>query len=77
MKIALLSGAFVLFIGAFLAGYIAGFSYDCGEYVKPAPYRHCVIEGSDYLRQQNANDLISAGFTIVDPQGFEIERFSE
>ncbi len=26
---------------------------------------------------QNANDLLSVGFTITDPEGFPVERFDE
>lgn len=27
--------------------------------------------------QQNANDLITAGFTITDPQGYSVDRFDD
>ncbi len=26
---------------------------------------------------QNANDLLDAGFTIIDPEGFEVDRFDQ
>lgn len=36
-----------------------------------------VLVASLLPRPQSANDLLDAGFTIIDPEGFEVDRFED